>query len=165
MMAGVIDTLPAAEQGVTADDAPADLASLMSRAFELGDCIKQSAFAAEYVYWKEQVRHDPEVERLTKQFAKAKDKFAECERFGRFHPDYNAALEQVYEVQAQLDRLESVSRYKAAEASLDELLYEVSRTLAHAVSHTIKVPDNDPNPKGSGCGGGGSCSCGSGGCG
>ncbi|MBO9599626.1 MAG: YlbF family regulator [Cohnella sp.] len=164
-MASMIDTLPAAEQGVTAEGAPADLASLMSRAFELGDWIKHSALAAEYVYWKEQVHRDPEARRLTKQFTKAKEKFAECERFGRFHPDYNAALEQVYEAQAQLDRIETVSRYKAAEASLDELLVDISRTLAQAVSHTIKVPDNDPNPKGSGCGGGGSCSCGSGGCG
>ncbi|MFD0671833.1 YlbF family regulator [Cohnella sp. GCM10027633] len=160
----MVDTLPAA-QGVTANDAPADLASLISRAFELGDCIKHSAYAAEYAYWKEQVHQDEEARLLTKQFAKAKEKFAECERFGRFHPDYNAALEEVYAAQAALDRLESVSRYKAAEASLDELLYDISRTLAHAVSDTIKVPDNDPNPKGSGCGGGGSCSCGSGGCG
>ena len=138
---------------------------LMTRAFELGDMIKQSALAAEYVYCKEWVRRDERANELSREFVKAKEKFAECERFGRFHPDYNAALEQVYETQAQLDRIESVSRYKAAEASLDELLHDMSRTLAEAVSHTIKVPDNDPNPKGSGCGGGGSCSCGSGGCG
>lgn len=164
-MAGMVDTLPPASQGVTANDAPADLATLISSAFELGDSIKRSVYAAEYAYWKDQVHRDEDAKRLSKQFAKAKDKFAECERFGRFHPDYNAALEEVYAVQAELDGLESVSRFKAAEASLDELLYDISRTLAHAVSATIKVPDNDPNPKGSGCGGGGSCSCGSGGCG
>ncbi len=164
-MAVMTNTLPAAEQGATAYDGPADLASLVSRAYELGDCIKHSAFAADYVYWKDQVHRDEEAQRLAKQFAKAKEKFAECERFGRFHPDYNAALEEVYEAQAKLDALESVSKYKAAEASLDELLHDISRTLAYAVSLSIKVPDNDPNPKGSGCGGGGSCSCGSGGCG
>jgi cell fate (sporulation/competence/biofilm development) regulator YlbF (YheA/YmcA/DUF963 family) len=161
----MLETFPAAMQGIAANDAPADLALLLSRAFELGDCINRSALAAEYTYWKHQVEQDEEVQRLTKQFVKAKEKFAECERFGHFHPDYHAALEQVYAAQANLDRLESVSRYKTAEASLDELLYDISRTLAHAVSLSIKVPDNDPNPKGSGCGGGGSCSCGSGGCG
>lgn len=163
-MTSMTQTLPAAEQGVT-ENAPVDMALLLSRAFELGDSLKNSAFAAEYVYWKDQVHQDAEVQSLTKQFAKAKDKFAECERFGRFHPDYNAALDQVYEVEGKLDQVESVRRYKAAESSLDELLNEISRTLAFAVSHSIKVPDNDPNPKASGCGNGGSCSCGSGGCG
>jgi cell fate (sporulation/competence/biofilm development) regulator YlbF (YheA/YmcA/DUF963 family) len=155
-------TLPAAEQGVM-ENAPADMALLISRAFELGDSLKHSAFAAEYVYWKDIVHQDAEVQSLTKQFAKAKEKFAECERFGRFHPDYNAALDQVYAMESRLDQLESVRRYKAAESSLDELLNDISRTLAHAVSASIKVPDNDPNPKASGCGNGGSCSCSSGG--
>jgi cell fate (sporulation/competence/biofilm development) regulator YlbF (YheA/YmcA/DUF963 family) len=141
------------------------MALLLSRAFELGDSLKNSEFAAEYVYWKDQVLQDAEVQSLTKQFAKAKEKFAECERFGRFHPEYNAALDQVYEMEGKLDQVESVRRYKAAESSLDELLNDISRTLAYAVSHSIKVPDNDPNPKASGCGNGGSCSCGSGGCG
>nr|WP_239617300.1 YlbF family regulator [Cohnella mopanensis] len=160
----MIQTLPAAEQGVM-DNAPADMAMLLSYAFELGDSLKRSALAAEYAYWKDQVIQDAEVQSLTKQFAKAKEKFAECERFGRFHPEYNAALERVYEMEAQLDEVEAVRKYKAAESSLDELLGDISRTLAHAVSQTIKVPDNNPNPKASGCGNGGSCSCGSGGCG
>ena len=157
-------TLPSAEQGVM-ENTPADMALLLSRAFELGDSLKNSEFTAEYVYWKDRVHQDAEVQSLTKQFAKAKEKFAECERFGRFHPDYNAALDQVYEVEGRLDQVESVRRYKAAEKSLDELLNDISRTLAHSVSLSIKVPDNDPNPKSSGCGNGGSCSCGSGGCG
>jgi cell fate (sporulation/competence/biofilm development) regulator YlbF (YheA/YmcA/DUF963 family) len=161
-MAGLTETLPAASQGAT-DAAPADLVQLMSRAYELGDWIKQSAFTAEYTYWKDQVGRSEEARTLAKQFAKAKEKFEECERFGHFHPDYNAALEEVYEIQNRLDSIESVRRFKAAESSLDELFYDISKTLATAVSGTIKVPDHDPNPKGSGCGSGGCSSCGNGG--
>lgn len=157
-------TLPTAEQGVM-ENVPADMALLLSHAFELGDSLKNSAFAAEYTYWKDQVSQDAEVQALTKEFAKAKEKFAECERFGRFHPDYNAALDEVYAIEGKLDQVECVRNFKAAESSLDDLLHDISRTLAHAVSLSIKVPDNDPNPKASGCGNGGSCSCGSGGCG
>ncbi|WEK52864.1 MAG: YlbF family regulator [Candidatus Cohnella colombiensis] len=160
-MVAVTETFPVADQGDWMGDAPADFGSLLSHAFELGDWINNSAFAAEYVYWKQRVQQDDEAHRIIKQFDKAKEAFAECERFGRFHPDYNAALERVYEIEASLDRIESVRRYKQAEASLDELLGEISRTIAHAVSNSIKVPDNDPNPKG--CGNGGSCSCSSGG--
>jgi cell fate (sporulation/competence/biofilm development) regulator YlbF (YheA/YmcA/DUF963 family) len=163
-MASTMQILPAVDEGVM-ENAPADMALLLSRAFELGDSLKQSVYAAEYIYWKDKVQHDSQVKSLTKQFAKAKEKFAECERFGRFHPDYNAALEEMYAAESKLDQVEAVRNYKAAETSLDQLLNDISRALAHAVSVTIKVPDNDPNPKASGCGNGGSCSCGSGGCG
>jgi len=163
-MVGMTQTLLPVDRGM-AENATADMAVLLSRAFELGDSLHNSACAADYVYWKRKVSEDAEAQRLSKQFAKAKEKFSECERFGRFHPDYHAALEEVYEAQKRLDDLESVRMYKAAEKSMDELLHDISITLAHAVSHSIKVPDNDPNPKASGCGNGGSCSCGSGGCG
>jgi len=161
-MAGMTQTLPAANTGATEQ---ADMALLMTRAYELGESLIRSDFAAEYVQWKTAVRQDAEAQGLQKRFMQAKEKFAECERFGRFHPDYNAALEQVYEAQQQLDEVESVRKYKAAENTLDELLIDISRTLAFAVSQSIKVPDNNPNPRASGCGNGGSCSCGSGGCG
>jgi cell fate (sporulation/competence/biofilm development) regulator YlbF (YheA/YmcA/DUF963 family) len=162
-MVGTTEILPMPAD--YADLQPADSTELLSRAYELGELIKHSAFAAEYVYWKEHLVLNTEVHQLTKQFAKAKEKFAECERFGRFHPNYNEALDQVYEMEARLDKLEPVRKFKEAELALDSLLHEVSISIARSVSESIKVPDNDPNPKGSGCGNGGSCSCGSGGCG
>lgn len=161
-MASMTQNLPAAEYSAAE---PVDMALLLDRAYELGESLIRSDFAAEYAYWKTEVLQDAKAQSLKKQFLQAKEKFAECERFGRFHPDYNAALEQVYEAQQRLDEVESVRKYKAAESSLDELLTDISRTLAFAVSQSIKVPDNNPNPKASGCGNGGSCSCGSGGCG
>jgi len=139
-----------------------DLATLWTLAGELGEMIKRSVYAAEYAHWKAVVGQDAEAQALIREFAKAKERFAECERYGRFHPDYNEALDQVYAWERRLNEVECIRRFKAAEEALDRLLYEVSLTLARAVSDTIKVPDNDPNPKG--CGNGGRCSC-SGGCG
>jgi cell fate (sporulation/competence/biofilm development) regulator YlbF (YheA/YmcA/DUF963 family) len=156
--------LPAALQHAT-NEAPADLTELLTRAYTLGEMIKQSAMADEYVYWKQKVEIDEDAKKLSKKLFQAKEKFAECERFGRFHPDFNEALDRVYAVQAEIDGLESVSRFKTAEREMDELLHEISFSVARAVSESIKVPDNDPNAKSGGCGGGGSCSCGSGGCG
>ncbi|MBW5444689.1 YlbF family regulator [Cohnella sp. CFH 77786] len=148
-----------------AGEGPADWTELLSRAYTLGEMIKQSAMAEEYVYWKRKVENDEEAAQAARRLFKAKEKFAECERFGRFHPDYHEALDKVYAVQAELDRVESVRRFKAAERDLDELFREISVTVARAVSESVKVPDADPGAKGGGCGGGGSCSCGSGGCG
>ncbi|HUC93392.1 MAG TPA: YlbF family regulator [Paenibacillus sp.] len=141
-----------------------DMADLLSAAYELGDMINFSADAADYLYWKGEMERNGEVQALVKRFAKAKEKFEDCQRFGRFHPDYHAAKDEANAVQRELDAHDCVRGFKAAEKALDELLQEVSTLIARAVSEDIKVPSNDPLPS-SGCGGGGSCSCGSGGCG
>ncbi|WP_409348548.1 YlbF family regulator [Paenibacillus phyllosphaerae] len=140
-----------------------DMGELLLLAYDLGDMINQSAEVAEYLYWKHVVEQDQEVQVLAKRFAKAKEAFGETERFGRFHPDYHAAKDKVKEIQRELDAMEAVSRFKAAEQTLDELLHEIATQVAGSISDTIKVPGNER--AGGGCGSGGSCSCGSGGCG
>lgn len=135
-----------------------DMSAILLGAYELADMIKLSAETADYLYWKRLVEENEEVGKLTKEFTKQKERFAECERFGHYHPNYHEALEQVNKVQAQLDALEPVRRFKEAESRLDELLYEVSQLVAHSVSDTIKVPSNDPLAAGGGCSSGGSCS-------
>ncbi|QJC54362.1 YlbF family regulator [Paenibacillus albicereus] len=147
-----------------AEPAPLDMAPLVLRAYELGDSINQSALVADYLYWKDCVEQDPEALRLRREFAKAKELFDECQRFGRFHPDYHAAKDAIKKVENEMAEVESIRRYKQTEAELDALLYDVSLLIAESVSNTIKVPSNNPLPTG-GCGSGGSCSCGSGGCG
>jgi len=138
-----------------------DMSAILMQAYDLGDMINGSAETADYLYWKRRKDEDPEVHELVKQFNKKKELFEECQRFGHFHPDYHAALEQVQAIQSRLDGLESVRGFKAAEQRLDELLYVISETIARSVSDTIKVPSNDPLAKGGGCSSGGCSSGGS----
>ncbi|MFD0713673.1 YlbF family regulator [Paenibacillus sp. GCM10027626] len=141
------------------------MAELLQRAYELGDLINRSTEVAEYSYWKAVVEEDEEVRRVKERFAKAKEAFAETERFGRYHPDYHDARKRVKAIRLELEALEPVRRYEAAEQAVDTLLFEVASNIAGSISDTIKVASNDPFPKGGGCGSGGKCSCGSGGCG
>lgn len=167
-MAIASEALPSAVPSLWSHDGEryvADFTELLSQAYALGDMIKRSDLTDQYVYWKQQVKQDEEAARLSRQLALAKEKFEECERFGRFHPDYHEALNRVYTAQEELDRLDSVRRFKEAERSLDELLHEVAHLVARSVSESVKVPELDPNARSGGCGSGGSCSCGSGGCG
>ncbi|SDW59082.1 YlbF family regulator [Paenibacillus sp. CF384] len=148
------------------DHSSLDMGQLLLNAYEIGDMVNQSVEVAEYAYWKTVVDQDEQVHQLVKQFDKAKEQFVDCERFGRFHPDFNAAKDKVEAIQRQLNEIECVSRFKAAEQQVDDLLHDIAKQIAGSVSETIKVPSNDPLPKGGGsCGSGGSCSCGSGGCG
>jgi cell fate (sporulation/competence/biofilm development) regulator YlbF (YheA/YmcA/DUF963 family) len=144
------------------EKASMDLVQLTTRAFEIGDMINSSREVADYLYWKRAVDESSEVHELAKVFNRRKEQFAECERFGHYHPDYHKALDQVREAEARLNEVEAVRQFKEAENKLDELLYDVSRTIAHAVSEQIKVPSNNPLPTDGGCASGGSCN---GGCG
>ncbi len=157
-------TMDAREHLIAAEtQSPIDMASLITAAYELGDMINRSADTADYEYWKAEVERSDEVKQLVKKFGKAKEKFEDCQRFGRFHPDYHAAKDEITAIQRELDEHTCVQRFKQAEQAVDELLHEVSSLIARAVSEDIKVPANESS--GGGCGSGGSCGCGSGGCG
>ncbi|MCG7407618.1 YlbF family regulator [Paenibacillus sp. ACRRX] len=139
---------------------PVDMAALLIQAYELGDMIKDSAEMASYLYWKERMATQQDVQQLVLEFARKKETFSETERFGHYHPDYHEAKAAVKAVERQLHEYEEVRQYKQAEEQLDEMLYELSKTIATAVSDTIKVPSNSLKSTG-GCGSGCSGSCGS----
>lgn len=137
-----------------------DMAELLTYAYELGDMINNSLAVSDYLYWKRRVEEDAEIQVFVRKLAAQKELFEETERFGHFHPNYHEAKDKVAEVEKELERFEAVRNFKAAEKELDEILHQMSETIAFAVSETIKVPSNDPNPTGGGCGSGGKCSCG-----
>jgi len=137
-----------------------DMSAVLMQAYDMGDMINSSAEVADYLYWKSVVDSSEEVRQMKAVFARKKELFEECERFGHYHPSYHEAMDAVKTAQAELDKIEEVKRFKEAEDRLDDLLFTISTTIAHAVSDSIKVPSNNPLPTGKGCGSGGSCSCG-----
>ena len=137
-----------------------DMATLLMKAYDIGDSIKASSEVAQYIHWKHEVDQLPEVKSLVRKLNDKKEIFEQCERFGHFHPEYHNALDKVKEVEAELEKIEAVAKFKQAENKLDDLLFEVSELIAYSVSDTIKVPSNNPLPHAKGCGSGGSCNCG-----
>jgi cell fate (sporulation/competence/biofilm development) regulator YlbF (YheA/YmcA/DUF963 family) len=139
-----------------------DMSAILMQAYELGDWINSSQEVTDYLYWKHAMENDMEVKAVIRLFASKKQLFEECERFGHFHPDYHSALEQAQAVQMQLEQNNVWSRFNQAEARLDDLLYTISKTIAHSVSTTIKVPSNvmqaDDGCSSGGCSTGGGCS-------
>ncbi|GIO38699.1 regulator [Paenibacillus antibioticophila] len=137
-----------------------DMAELLMNAYELGDMINNSTAVSDYLYWKQRVEADRDIQALVRKLDAQKVLFEETQRFGHFHPNYHEAKDKVTEVERELEQFEAVRRFKAAEKELDDILHQMSETIAYAVSESIKVPSNDPNVKTGGCGGGGSCGCG-----
>jgi cell fate (sporulation/competence/biofilm development) regulator YlbF (YheA/YmcA/DUF963 family) len=137
-----------------------DMSAILLQAYELGDWINASAEVSEYLQSKYEMENDPEVKEIIRLFNIKKQLFEECERFGHFHPDYHSAMEQVQAIQQRMEQNAVWSRFNQAEHELDDLLYTVSKTIAHSVSMTIKVPSNVMQPD-NGCSSGG-CSTGGG---
>ncbi|MFC7681665.1 YlbF family regulator [Paenibacillus sp. GCM10028914] len=136
-----------------------DMAEVLTYAYELGDMINASVEVADYLYWKQAVENDPNIQSLIRKLETKKELFEETQRFGHFHPNYHSAKDEVQAVEAELEGFEAVVRFKLAEKNLDDLLFNMSEKIAFSVSDTIKVPSNNALPK-KGCGSGGGCSCG-----
>lgn len=135
-----------------------DMSAILLETYDLSDMINQSAEVADYLYWKQEVENDESIREAVRRFERTKELYDEAQRFGHFHPDYHKALENAHKAEIELEAFEQVRRFKEAEEKLDELLHDVSKTIAHAVSESIKVPSNKILPDAGGCGSGGSCS-------
>lgn len=123
-----------------------DMAEILTEAYQLADLILESEEAKRYLQLKERMNADSEVQKLLGEFRQKKEKFEEARRFGHYHPDYHAAKEEAESFREKLARHPLIAEFLRAEEQLDRLLNEVSRTIAHAVSESVKVPINDPQP-------------------
>ena len=119
-----------------------DVNELLSLAAEIADMIKNSEETVAYLQLKQQMNADDTTRTLFAEFAKKRQAFMECEKYGHFHPDYNRSFDEAVAVQDQLERLESVSQFRLAEQRLDELFFDVSKVIASSVSESSMVPNN-----------------------
>jgi len=128
------------------DDAMAslDMTEILLETYRLADQIIESEEVSLYLQLKKQLRENAQVQALIREFQKKKERFEECQRFGHYHPDYHAAKEEAEAFQRRMRKHPLIAAYLEAEAALDQLLHQVSRTIAHSVSESIKVPANDP---------------------
>jgi len=116
---------------------------IMTETYELVDMIFQSEEMQDYLRYKEAVNQDHLVKDLKKRLAKSKELYDETSRFGEYHPDYQIAKEMVDEVLGEIDRNLLIKAYKQSEKAIEELLYMVSETIAHAISPMILVPKSE----------------------
>lgn len=138
-----------------------DMAELIEQSYELASMINQSQEVAQYLEAKQRMEQDEEAARLLRLFELKKEAYEEVQRFGKYHPDYTRISTEVRELKRSIEMLDSIQAFKKAETRLDEMLYLVSRTIANAVSESVKVPSNNPflEAMSQGCGTGGSCGC------
>lgn len=121
-----------------------DMLEVLQEAYDISDSIINSELVARYLEKKRIMEQDKSAQKLIREFQKKKALFEEAKRFGHFHPDYHKAKKEARLFKREMEKHPVIGAYLKAEHELDELLFHVSKTIAHAVSPTIKVAANDP---------------------
>ncbi|MBB5323802.1 cell fate (sporulation/competence/biofilm development) regulator YlbF (YheA/YmcA/DUF963 family) [Anoxybacillus tepidamans] len=137
---------------------------ILNKAESLGKMVVQSEVAEHYRRCLQRLKNDRSAQELIAHFTKAKERYEEVQRFGKYHPDYHTIMKEIREVKRKLDFHETISAFKKAEKELQDLLDEISVLIGKAVSEQVKVPTGNPyftslSSCSGGCGTGGSCGC------
>ncbi|MGV3487828.1 MAG: YlbF family regulator [Tuberibacillus sp.] len=136
--------------------------TLFDHADTLVEMLSESDAVAKYRACKDKLARDEEAKALIKRFTDLREKYNEVQRFGKYHPEFDSVIRQMMDVKRDLDLNDTIAAYKKAEEDVETLLTEISRSIAMAVSPSIKVPTGDPffdRGCGGGCGTGGACGC------
>ncbi|GAA0445954.1 regulatory iron-sulfur-containing complex subunit RicF [Lentibacillus halophilus] len=126
---------------------------------QISNMILQSDVVESYERARQSMDEDKEAQQLIHAFNDIKEQYEEVQRFGRYHPDYNAIMKKVRSSKREMDMNDKVAAFKVAERNLQKMLDEVSEYIAYSVSDQIKAPKDGAALTDDGCGNGGSCGC------
>lgn len=135
---------------------------ILDKAEEMVQMITESDVYERYVYTKQQIKNDETIQQMIKEFVKMKDVYAEVQRFGKYHPDYEKVTTEIRQLKRKMDLHETIAVFKKTEDELNTLLVSVAGIVAGSVSTNIKVPTGNPyfdQLPSCGCGSGGGCGC------
>lgn len=121
-----------------------DMVEILQKTTDISHKIVRSELVQHYLEKKRAMQQDETAQRLIQEFQKKKELFEEAKRFGHYHPNYHSAKREARLFKRQMEKHPVIGAYIKAEHELDELLFHVSKTIAHAISPTVKIPANDP---------------------
>ena len=114
---------------------------VIQRVYLLVDEIKAKKEYIRLKQLKVLLESDESLKRLILEFNKAKDKYAEVSKYGKYHPDLEKVRNSLAKSKNALFTNEIISEYKKLEKEIQKLLDEISRKIALSVSPKIKYPN------------------------
>ena len=118
----------------------------------IGDEILSLPVFQLYKKLQHEMNHNQEIIQLINEFEKAKELYADVERYGgKYHPDYKEVSQRLIDTKSNLYQNASVKEFKACEKEIQSILDEISNYISQAVEVTVKTKTK-------------SCGCGSGNC-
>ena len=118
----------------------------------IGDEILSLPVFQMYKKLQHEMNHNQEIIQLINEFEKAKELYADVERYGgKYHPDYKEVSQRLIDTKSNLYQNASVKEFKACEKEIQSILDEISNYISQAVEVTVKTKTK-------------SCGCGRGNC-
>lgn len=118
----------------------------------IGDEILSLPVFQMYKKLQHEMNHNQEIIQLINEFEKAKELYADVERYGgKYHPNYKEVSQRLIDTKSNLYQNDSVKEFKACEKEIQSILDEISKYISQAVEVTVKTKTK-------------SCGCGSGNC-
>lgn len=114
---------------------------LIELAYEISDEIKEQKAYKRLLEIKKLTQTNPELINLINNFNKAKVKYEEVQKYGKYHPDLKQVQLLMQETKEALYTHELIIEYKKLEKTIQTVLDEVSASIANAVSKKIKHPN------------------------
>lgn len=134
---------------------------ILDKSEQLGKMVIDSDVMKVYREARTALAEDKDAQKLIKAFSDMKSHYDDVQRFGRYHPDYFTIMKNVRATKREMDMNDKVAAFKIAERNLQNLLDEISQSVANSVSVQIKAPKDGAalTDSGCGCGSGGACGC------
>lgn len=107
--------------------------------------IEQLQQNEQYCAWQQAAQAleiDEQAQHLITEFNEAKMVFAEAQRFGKYHPDYQTYQRTLAQAKRNLDQYPLIAEYKTAQKRLQALLNQMSIALGNAISPHLIVPSD-----------------------
>lgn len=111
---------------------------------QLFETIKASNTFQTYLWQKNKMYKDKEVQELRNNFMVKKEAFEAIEAYGKYAPDRREKQHAVRKAKRALDLHPKVAEFRYAETTLQSILDLVGTTIAHTISKEIKVDAGDP---------------------
>lgn len=117
----------------------------------IGDEILLLPVCQTYKNLQQEIKVNRDVIDLINKFEKAKEAYADVERYGgKYHPDYKIVSQQLIEAKSNLFNNTYIKQLKECEREIQHILDEIAKSLSQAVE--LKRNKNK------------SCGCGNGNC-
>ena len=116
----------------------------------IGDEILLLPICQTYKKLQQEIKTNSEIIELINKFEKAKEAYADVERYGKYHPDYKMVSQQLIEAKSNLFQNPYIKEFKKCEREIQLILDDIAQKISRVVE--FKINKNK------------SCGCGSGNC-
>ena len=114
---------------------------ILNAVYDLVDEIKGKKEYIRLLKLKKLMNSDETIIKLITDFNKAKNKYSEVSKYGKYHPDLKEVRITLAKTKEELFTNEIVGEYKKIEKEIQNLLDDVSRKIAKCISPKIKHPN------------------------